>query len=201
MKIRPCSLGSGMDFAHARALTRNFTDAQDFPEHTTSVALNAVGPIRKWRTDFLFDYAIFPSNIMHFEAEWTSTGRKMAVGDVIIQRTMMPPVGFGMCIEFAVRVCALFDDEKRLGFAYETLSGHAESGVSEFYFEEREGDVFFMIHTRSQPSHWTARFASRVFTLPYQAWCTRRATAQVRTRFHQENAALIAAQAQKKPEA
>ncbi|MDF3056650.1 MAG: hypothetical protein K0R17_865 [Rariglobus sp.] len=201
MKIRPCSLGSGMDFVQAGALVRNFTDAQVFPEHTTSVALNVAGPIKQWRMEFLFGYAIFPPNIMRFDAEWTNAGRKMAVGDVIIQRTMMPPVGFGVCIEFAVRVCALFDDEKRLGFAYETLSGHPESGVSEFYFEEREGDVFFTIHTRSQPSHWTARFASCVFTLPYQAWCTRRAAAQVRTRFHQENAASIAAQAQKKPEA
>lgn len=192
MKIRPCSFGASLDFAQTKGLARNFSDPHAFPEKITSVPLGVAGPIRKWRTEFLFDYAIFPSYIMRFDAEWINAGRKMAVGDVIIQRTMMPPVGFGVCIEFAVRICALFDDEKRLGFAYETLSGHAESGVSEFYFEERAGDVFFTIYTRSRPNHWTARTASRVFTLPYQAWCTRRAVAHVRDRFHQENTGSIA---------
>lgn len=187
MKIRPCSCGASLDFAQAKRLARNFSDPHVFPEKTTSVPLGVAGPIRNWRTDFLFDYAIFPANIMRFDSEWISAGREMAVGDVLLQRTMMPPIGYGLCIEFAVRVCELFNEEKRLGFAYETLTGHVESGVSEFSFEEKAGEVYFTIHTWSLPSHWTGRLASRVFTLPYQAWCTRRALAQVRERFHHEN--------------
>src|SRR5690606_34756271 len=113
--------------------------------------------------------------IIRFEAEWRKDGREMRVGDVILQRTMLPPVGFGLRMEFAVRICSILTGERRLGFGYETLSGHAERGVSEFYFEERDGSLAFTIHTYSEPGHWTARLAKPVFTLPYQAWCTRRA--------------------------
>ena len=187
MKIRPSFLRPALGFDEARVLSRNFTDPHALPERTSSIALGVAGPIRRWRTDFLFDYAVFPKSIIRYEAEWQRAGCRMAVGDLILQRAVMPPVGFGLCLEFAVRVCALFEEEQRLGFAYETLSGHAESGVSEFYFEERAGELWFTIHTFSEPGHWTSRLGKHVFTLPYQAWCTRRALAQVRDRFHREN--------------
>lgn len=183
MKIRPCALGPSLSFDEAKATSRNFADQRAFPERTSAIALGVAGPIRKWQTEFLFDYLIFPAAIMRFEAEWGKKRRKMEVGDVILQRAVMPPIGFGVCLEFAVRVSALIQEEKRLGFAYETLFGHAESGVSEFYFEDRDGQLFFTIHTFSQPGHWTARVAKHLFTLPYQAWCTRRALANVRGHF------------------
>jgi uncharacterized protein (UPF0548 family) len=187
MKIRPCALGPSLSFDEAKATERNFADQHALPERTSSVALGVAGPIRKWQTDFLFDYLIFPAAIMRFEAEWKKERRKMEIGDVILQRAVIPPIGFGVCLEFAVRVSALIQDEKRLGFAYETLSGHAESGVSEFYFEERDGQLFFTIHTFSQPGHWTSRVAKHVFTLPYQKWCTRRALESVRRHFLVQN--------------
>lgn len=183
MKIRPCTPGSSLSFDEAKAASRNFTDQHAFPERISSVALGGAGPIRKWQTDFLFDYLIFPPAIMRFDAEWQREGRKMQIGDVILQRAVMPPIGFGICLEFAVRVSALIEEDKRLGFAYETLAGHAESGVSEFYFEERAGQLFFTIHTFSEPGHWTSRIGKHLFTLPYQQWCTRRALATVRRHF------------------
>lgn len=183
MKIRLCALGPSLSFDEAKATSRNFADQHALPERVSTVALGVSGPISKWQTDFLFDYLIFPTAIMRFEAEWKREGRKMAVGDVILQRAVMPPIGFGVCLEFAVRVSAIIQEEKRLGFAYETLSGHAESGVSEFYFEERDGQLFFTIHTFSQPGHWTSRIGKHFFTLPYQQWCTRRALARVRRHF------------------
>jgi uncharacterized protein (UPF0548 family) len=187
MKIRPCILNAGLDFEEAKTLSRNFEDQFTFPEETTSIELGASGPIKKWCVDFLFDYAIFPSSIMRFDAEWKNEKRRMAVGDVILQRAIMPPVGFGLCMDFAVRISQIFEEANRIGFAYETLSGHAESGVSEFYLEERSGELFFTIHTFSQPGHWTSRLGSRVFTLPYQAWCTRQALRQVKKRFKSDN--------------
>lgn len=187
MKIRPCSFGAGLALDEAKGLPRNFTDERALPERTSSIALQASGPIKRLRTDFIFEYDIFPSAVMDFDAEWLRKDRRMAVGDVILQRAMMPPVGFGLCLEFAVRISAIFDEERRVGFAYETLSGHAESGVSEFYFEDRAEGLFFTIHTFSQPGHWTSRLASRFFTLPYQAWCTQRALRHVRRRFKSEN--------------
>ena len=187
MKLRPCMLGPAITLSEAKEFEPNFSDARSLPERTTSIELGVAGPIRKWRTDFLFDYDVFPSSIMRFEAEWKTEGRKMQVGDVILQRAVIPPVGFGICIEFAVRICSVIEEDKRLGFAYETLSGHVERGISEFYFEDRDGLVAFTIHTHSEPGHWTSRVAKKVVTLPYQAWCTRRALEYVRDRFHQNN--------------
>src|ERR1043166_7026658 len=185
MRLRPCILGPAITLDEARKFTPNFSDARSLPERTTSIELGVAGPISKWRTDFLFDYDVFPPSIMRFEAEWKTAGRRMQVGDVIIQRAIVPPIGFGICMEFAVRICSIMEEDARRGFGYETLSGHAERGVSEFYFENRDGMLAFTIHTLSEPGHWTARIASRVVTLPYQAWCTRRALKHVRDRFHQ----------------
>ena len=189
MKIRPTLFPPAMTFADARRAPRNFTDARAFPERTSSIALGVAGPIARWRTDFLFGYQVFPTAIIRFAAEWLEAGRPMAVGDIILQRAIVPPIGFGLGLEFAVRVCALIREEKRLGFAYETLAGHAESGVSEFYFEDRDGQLHFVIHTFSQPGHWTARLGKHVFTLPYQRWCTNRALVYVRRQFLAENPA------------
>lgn len=188
MKLRPSFVAPAMSFREAKGLSPNFADARTLPEKTTSINLGVPGPIRNWRTDFLFDYDVFPSSIIRYEAEWLAAGRKLQVGDAILQRAVAPPIGFGICMEFAVRVSALITEERRLGFAYETLTGHAERGVSEFYFEERDGSLAFTIHTHSEPAHWTARLAKRVVTLPYQAWCTRQALKHVRERFHQINA-------------
>ena len=189
MKLRPCIVGPATTIREAKAFAPNFSDARSLPERTSSIDLGVTGPICKWHTEFLFDYDIFPSSIMRFEAEWKTEGRKMCVGDVILQRAIVPPIGFGICMEFAVRICKLIQEERRLGFAYETLSGHAERGISEFYFEDRNGSLAFTIHTHSEPGHWTSRFAKRMVTLPYQAWCTGRALKHVRDRFDHKNEA------------
>jgi len=187
MKLRPCIAGPGISLHDAKGFAANFSNARALPERTSAIDLGVSGPIRDWRTSFLFGYDIFPRRIMRFEAEWKTAGRSMQVGDVILQRAVVPPIGFGICMEFAVRICSLIEEDRRLGFAYETLAGHAERGVSEFYFEDRGDSLAFTIHTFSEPGHWTARLAKRAVTLPYQAWCTRRALKHVRARFCQEN--------------
>lgn len=187
MNIRILRPHQTPSFAGVKAASRNFNDPLILPEKTSSIALDLSGSIHKFRTDFLFDYQIFPKTIMHFSAEWISQHRKMMIGDVIIQRALMPPIGFGLCLEFAVRITALIQEDKRVGFAYETLSGHAESGVSEFYFEERSSQIFFTIHTFSEPGHWISRYSKHLFTLPYQRWCTQKALVNVRRNFMDNN--------------
>jgi uncharacterized protein (UPF0548 family) len=93
----------------------------------------------------------------------------MRTGDIIVQRAVLPPIGFGLCAEFAVRISAFISETSKLGFAYETLAGHLERGILEFYFEERTGEVFFVIHTYSEPAHWLSQLG-RVFSLLYQRW-------------------------------
>lgn len=187
VKLRPCLWGPSMTIAGSRGLRPNFKDTRSFPERRSTIGLGCPGPIRQWRTGFLFDYEVFPPWIMRFDAEWKKAGRKMATGDLIIQRALMPPIGFGLCLEFAVRIREIFDQLDRLGFSYETLEGHAEGGVSEFSFCERDGGIQFEIHTLSGRGNWLARAAKDVATLPYQAWCTQRALKAVARRFHLEN--------------
>jgi uncharacterized protein (UPF0548 family) len=188
VKLRPCIAGPAITFQEAKGFAPNFSDARSLPERTRSVALGVGGNISDWQTDFLFDYDVFPPYIMRHEAEWVAAGRRMQVGDIILQRAVLPPIGFGICMEFAVRICSVIHEENRLGFGYETLSGHAERGVSEFFFEDHGDSLAFTIHTFSEPGHWTSRLAKRVITLPYQAWCTRQALKHVRKRFWLENA-------------
>ncbi len=123
---------------------------------------------------------------MRAEPQWIRERRGMRVGDIIVQRAVLPPIGFGLCAEFAVRISALIREPRKLGFAYETLAGHVESGVSEFYFEERGGALLFVIHTYSEPAHWLARLG-RPFSLAYQKWCTHEALKHVKACFESCN--------------
>lgn len=104
---------------------------------------------------------------MRAEAQWIRERRTMRIGDIIVQRAVLSPIGFGICAEFAVRISALISEASKLGFAYETLAGHLERGVSEFYFEERAGEVLFVVHTQSEPAHWlfTVRKGSFQFAI------------------------------------
>ena len=123
---------------------------------------------------------------MRTEAQWKRDGRAMRVGDIIIQRAVLPPLGFGLCAEFAVRISALKNEPSKLGFAYETLAGRLERGVSEFYFEERASALSFVIHTYSKPAHWLSRLG-KPFSLVYQKWCTQQALKHVKRRFQSCN--------------
>jgi Domain of unknown function (DUF1990) len=186
MKLLPCALGPALTVDEALGLRANFSSAVTLPEKTNEIALGYSGPISSSRTDFLFAYDIFPRFLMRAEAQWIREGRAMRLGDIIVQRAVLPPIGFGLCAEFAVRVSALIRESNKLGFAYETLAGHLERGVSEFYFEERAGALFFVIHTYSEPAHWLSRLG-RPFSLAYQKWCTQQALKHVRRRFESCN--------------
>lgn len=179
-----------MTFAQARMLPPNFRDAQAFPEKVATIVLDPPVRLQESRADFLFAYRIFPLRIIAFEAEWMNAGRGMAVGDIILQRAALPPFFAGFRVEFAVRICAIINETSRRGFAYETLVGHAERGVSHFLLEEQAGSLRFTIRTHSAPAHWTSRLAGWWFTRPYQAWCTRQALAHVAAEFAREQLPL-----------
>jgi len=94
----------------------------------------------------------------------------------------LPPIGFGLCAEFAVRISSLISERSKLGFAYETLAGHLEREISEFYFEHRAGQLLFVIHTYSERAHWLSRLGTP-FSRAYQKWCTRQAIKHVARAF------------------
>jgi hypothetical protein len=186
MKLLPCALGPSLTVEEALTLSSNLSSAATLPEKTSEIALGHSGPISSYRTDFLFAYDVFPRFLMRAEPQWIREGRVIRIGDIIVQRAVLPPIGFGLCAEFAVRISALISEPCKLGFAYETLAGHLERGLSEFYFEERGGQLFFVIHTYSEPAHWLSRLG-RPFSLAYQKWCTHQALKHVKRRFESCN--------------
>jgi hypothetical protein len=163
----------------AKSLEFNFSDHTNFPEKTTSSLLPKFKSLSEINTKPLFSYEIFPRNILQFKSQWGKKNRDMQKGDVVIQRIFMPPLGHGICLEFAVKIKELFLKKNRIGFSYETLIGHPEKGLSEFYFEEKENKVYFTIHTFSHPAHWSSKITKNLFTLPYQKWCTNKAIENV----------------------
>jgi hypothetical protein len=191
MKLVPCALGPSLTLEEAQTLTSNFLSPATLPEKTSEIALGYFGSLSSCRVDFVFSYDIFPHFLMRAKPQWIRESRAMRVGDIIVQRAVLPPIGFGLCAEFAVRISALISEASKLGFAYETLAGHLERGVSEFYFEERSGEVFFVIQTRSEAAHWLSRLGGGVFSLAYQRWCTRQALNHVKKRFRRENECLM----------
>jgi len=131
----------------------------------------------------LFEYDIFPRNIMAFAAEWQEQGRPMREGDVIVQQAFLPPFPLSVKCVFAVRVLKIFREPTKVGFSYGTLKGHPEMGLSEFYFAVRDGVTRAAIHTHSHPGTLLTRSVAPIFTLPYQQYCTNRGLQRMRETF------------------
>lgn len=124
---------------------------------------------------FLFEYNVFPPDIMKFATEWRKEGRAMQKGDIIIQQASVPPLPISLKAVFAVRVVNIFRSPTKVGFSYGTLKGHAEMGISEFYFSIQDGVLRANIHTYSAPGTILTRMLAPFLTLPYQQYCTNRA--------------------------
>ena len=188
MNILPCILTPSLLLKEARALTPNVgDDHRALREAVSSIALGSGASLRDVDIAFLFDYDIFPRTILDATTEWSAANRAMRVGDTIVQRVFIPPVGRGLCLEFAVRITSIVREERRAGFAYATLDGHVERGVSEFMIEEIDGELRFTIRTWSGPGHWLGRGINRPIAAAYQAWCTRRALRNVAEKFRERH--------------
>lgn len=188
MTILPCILTPSLLLNEARTLTPNVgDDHRALREAVSSIALGSGASLRDVDVAFLFDYDIFPRTILDAVTEWRAAMRAMRVGDTIVQRVFIPPIGRGICLEFAVRITSVVREERRAGFAYATLDGHVERGVSEFMVEEIDGELRFTIRTWSGPGHWLGRGINRPVAAAYQAWCTRRALAHVGEEFGRRN--------------
>ncbi|MCH8904020.1 MAG: DUF1990 family protein [Bacteroidetes bacterium] len=130
---------------------------------------------------FLFDYKIFPENIMTFLTEWKLDNREMNIGDTIVQQIYLPPTRlFSQKVIFGVRINELIDEPGIRGFSYETLEGHIEKGVSTFTLEQKDGETLFKIRTFSTPGNMFIKIMAPVFSVPYQTFCTTRALKYVK---------------------
>lgn len=151
-------------------------DRTRLPQKTTSVELNTDKALQELDLAFLFNYHIFPSRIMGYQTQWEDENREMRAGDTIVQQAYVPPLGvLSMKLIFAVRIHEIINESNKRGFSYETLEGHAEKGISTFTVESQDGKLIFKIQTCSITGNLLSTIAGPVFSVPYQAYCTRQA--------------------------
>lgn len=156
-------------------------DKTNLKEKTTVIEIKTKETLSQINLDFLFDYKIFPSNIMTFLTQWSMEKRKMKIGDNILQQVFIPPVKtFSQKVVFGVRINSLIDEPDKIGFSYETIEGHVEKGESTFTLEKSGRGLIFKIKTFSAPGNLLTKLVGPIFTVPYQTYCTRKALENVK---------------------
>ena len=156
-------------------------DKTRLTEKITTIAINTTTKIDQLNLDFLFDYQIFPDNIMTFKNQWTDENRKMKIGDTIAQQVFIPPTKtISQKIIFGVRVKEIINQADKKGFSYETLEGHVEKGISAFTVEELDNKLVFKVQTYSTPGNIMTKLLGPIFSVPYQTFCTKTALKNVK---------------------
>lgn len=156
-------------------------DKTRLTEKITTIEINTTKKIDQLNFDFLFDYKIFPDNIMTFKNQWAEENRKMRVGDTITQQVFIPPTKtFSQKIIFGVRINEIIDHSDRKGFSYETLEGHVEKGISTFTVEQLDNKLIFKVQTYSTPGNLLTKLLGPIFSVPYQTLCTTTALKNVK---------------------
>lgn len=130
--------------------------------------------------DKLFNYHIFPTNILSAYPQWIQEQRKIQVGDTIVQQINIPPFNkLAQRILVGVRVKEVIDSENSKGFAYETLQGHVEKGISFFIVDQVNDKAFFKVETYSAPAQPLQKLL-RPLSSWYQDYSTKKALVNVR---------------------
>lgn len=156
-------------------------DKSRLTEKTTTIDIDTTKRLEQLNLDFLFDYQIFPDNIMTFKNEWTDQSRKMKIGDTIAQQVYIPPIRtFSQKIIFGVRINEIIDQSDKKGFSYETIEGHVEKGISTFTVEQLDNKIVFKVQTYSTPGNILTKLLGPIFSVPYQTFCTKTALKNVK---------------------
>ncbi|UAY55607.1 DUF1990 family protein [Arachidicoccus terrestris] len=157
-------------------------DKNHLNEKTSTINLVTSSHIENLDIRFLFNYKIFPVNIMSFKTQWQEEGREMRVGDTIVQQVYIPPIKkISQKLIFGVRISEIFNLPFKKGFSYETLAGHVERGVSSFTIETISQErLIFKIHTYSKPSTILTKLFGTTLSIPYQTFCTKTALKNVK---------------------
>jgi hypothetical protein len=156
-------------------------DKSRLTEKKSTIDIETTKKFEQLKLDFLFDYQIFPDNIMTFKTEWSDENRKMKIGDTIVQQAYIPPTKiFSQKIIFGVRINEIIAQANKIGFSYETLEGHVEKGVSTFTVEQHDNKIIFKVQTYSTPGNILTKIVGPVFSVPYQSFCTRTALKNVK---------------------
>lgn len=161
-------------------------DKKNLVEQISTIVVNTNKRLKQLYLTFLFNYQIFPENIMTFRTQWEAENRSLNVGDTIVQQVYVPPNKiFSQKMVFGVRISEVVNQSNKKGFSYETLEGHVEKGISTFTIEQLESKLVFKIHTYSTPGNFLTKLLGPVFSTPYQAFCTKAALINVKKQLEQ----------------
>jgi hypothetical protein len=168
-----------LNFLKPKALMRY--DKEQLKEKVSTIDIHTTRKLDELNLEFLFDYHIFPKNILSFKTQWAVEKRKMKEGDTIVQQVYFPPSKtFSQKLIFGVRICEVIDQSDRKGFSYETLEGHVEQGISIFSLERINDHIVFKIQTFSTPGNLLTKILGPIFSVPYQSFCTTQALLNVK---------------------
>ena len=162
-------------------------EKKNLVEKISSVKIDSRKKIDELDLAFFFDYQIFPKTIMKYQTQWELEKRSMRVGDTVLQQVNILPFTFFPKIIFGARITSIIAERGRKGFSYTTLEGHAEKGESIFVMEQTDEGIQFRIRTFSVPGNWLTRILAPIFSVPYQSYCTRKATKNVRQQMKGSN--------------
>ncbi|RYE44086.1 MAG: DUF1990 family protein [Sphingobacteriales bacterium] len=157
-------------------------DRSNLKEKVSMTSIDTTKKRTELNTDVIFDYKIFPINIMASLTQWAAEKREMRVGDTIVQQVYIPPyLHFSQKIIFGVRINAIINEPGKIGFSYETLNGHVEKGISIFTLEKTANNAsLFKVNTFSQPATFLTQLMGPIFSIPYQTFCTQQALLYVK---------------------
>lgn len=156
-------------------------DKEKLTEKTTIISIDTTRKLNELPAEILFEYKIFPDNIMSYLTQWSFEKRQIQIGDTIVQQAFIPPFRhLSQKIIFGVRIDNIINEPERIGFSYETLEGHVEKGISIFTIETENEKTVFKIHTFSQPGTLLTKFIGPILSVPYQTFCTRQGLLNVK---------------------
>jgi len=157
-------------------------DKEKLTEKTTTIYINTTKELHELPANILFDYKIFPNNIMSYLTQWTFENRQIQIGDTIVQQAYIPPFRYlSQKIIFGVRINNIIKEPNRIGFSYETLEGHVEKGISIFTIEKTpDQKTVFKVHTFSQLGTLLTKLVGSILSVPYQTFCTRQGLLNVK---------------------
>jgi hypothetical protein len=152
----------------------------------------SVNSLNEFSHEYIFKYKIFPINILNHYSSWEANNREMKVGDTVVQEIYLPPIQkTSLKLIMGTRIKEVFQTNNKIGFSYQTLKGHVERGVSEFYVQLEGQKIVFTIRTFSEPGNIISSALGPFFSTPYQAYCTHKALKQMKQQFIDENKAML----------
>ena len=161
-----------LDFLSLQSLHQ--FEKTELKEKTTTIHITPNKAFDQIDLDFFYNYTIFPPRIMKSKGKWQEENRKMEKGDTIVQQIYFPPIRFfSQKIIVGVRINEVINQNEVKLFSYQTIEGHVEKGVSTFKLEQLEDKIIFSITTFSSLGNFLTKLLAPIFSVPYQAYCTR----------------------------